>query len=82
MLEDGLTHPAKLDNVRLSGQFCWFELTISEGRNRQVRRMCDLLGLPVVRLKRVRVGFLDLAGLKTGGYRHLTPAEIKNLKRL
>ena len=82
MLEDGLTLPAKVENIRSSGHSCWFELTLSEGRNRQVRRMCDLLGLPVVRLKRVRIGFLDLAGLKTGCYRRLAIDEIERLKRI
>ncbi|HEY5674579.1 MAG TPA: pseudouridine synthase [Malonomonas sp.] len=81
-LDDGMTLPAKLENVRTSGQFCWFELTIREGRNRQVRRMCEQLGVPVVRLKRIRVGFLELAGIKTGSYRRLTAAEVERLKRL
>ena len=82
LLEDGPTLPAKVANIRSSGQFCWFELTINEGRNRQVRRMCDLLNLPVVRLKRVRIGFLELAELKPGSYRRLSLHEIERLKRL
>ena len=81
-LDDGPTQPAKVANIRSGGQFCWFELTIKEGRNRQVRRMCELLGLPVVRLKRVRIGFLELADLKNGKYRRLTSAEIERLRRL
>ncbi len=82
VLDDGLTLPAKVGNIRSTGHSCWFELTLSEGRNRQVRRMCDLLGLPVVRLKRVRIGFLALADLKTGCYRRLSSTEVERLKRL
>ena len=82
MLEDGMTQPAKVANVRTSGRSCWFELTLFEGRNRQVRRMCDLLGLPVVRLKRVRIAFLELADIKVGCYRRLPAADIERLMQL
>ena len=81
-LEDGPTRSAKVANVRASGQICWFELTIKEGRNRQVRRMCEALNLPVVRLKRLRIGFLELADLDTGSYRPLTGKEIARLRQL
>lgn len=81
-LEDGPTRSAKVANVRASGQICWFELTIKEGRNRQVRRMCEALNLPVVRLKRLRIGFLELADLETGSYRPLTGKEIARLRQL
>jgi 23S rRNA pseudouridine2605 synthase len=79
-LDDGPTLPAKVANVRNSLNICWFELTIREGRNRQVRRMCEAIGLPVVRLKRLRVAFLELRDLPTGRYRLLTDAEVKRLK--
>ncbi len=81
ILEDGKTAPAKVANIRTSGSNCWFELTLHEGRNRQVRRMCDVLGLSVVRLKRIRLGFLDLNNTTTGCYRHLTTGEINRLKK-
>ncbi len=81
-LEDGKTAPAKVQGVRMVGHNCWFELTIHEGRNRQVRRMCEALGLAVIRLKRVRLGFLDLTGVETGRYRLLTQHEIARLKQL
>jgi 23S rRNA pseudouridine2605 synthase len=82
VLDDGLTLPAKVENIRSAGHACWFELTLSEGRNRQVRRMCDQLGLPVVRLKRVRIGFLTVADLWAGFYRVLCSTEVELLKRL
>lgn len=81
-LEDGPTAPARVDKVRFSGGHTWFELTIHEGRNRQVRRMCETLGHPVSRLKRVRYAFLDLGGLRAGQFRELTAAEVARLKRL
>lgn len=82
VLDDGMTAPAQVTRVRSSGTHAWFELTIHEGRNRQVRRMCEALGLPVSRLMRIRYAFLTLEGLAPGQYRHLTPAEVSRLKRL
>jgi len=81
LLDDGKTAPAKVAKIRTSGSNCWFELTIHEGRNRQVRLMCEKLGLSVVRLKRIRLDFLDLNGVLSGSYRHLTVSEIRILKK-
>ena len=74
------TAPAKVDHNRMVGTHSWFELTIREGKNRQVRKMCEAIGLSVVRLKRIRVGFLDLGDLPVGKYRFLTGPEIERLK--
>ena len=82
ILEDGKTAPAKATKIRTSGANCWFELTIHEGRNRQVRRMCEDLGLSVVRLKRIRLDFLGLNGVISGCYRRLTTNEIQLLKKI
>ena len=82
LLDDGITAPAKVAKIRTSGSNCWFELTIHEGRNRQVRLMCEKLGLSVVRLKRIRLDFLDLNEVKSGSYRHLTVSEIEILKKI
>jgi len=81
-LDDGMTAPAGVANIRASGRHAWFELTLHEGRNRQVRRMCAALGLPVSRLMRIRYAFLTLEGLAPGQYRHLTPVEVARLKSL
>jgi len=81
-LDDGPTAPAELTALRYSGFNSWFELTLHEGRNRQVRRMCEAVGYPVVRLKRIRYGFLDLAGLRSGQSRLLTAAEIARLRTI
>jgi 23S rRNA pseudouridine2605 synthase len=74
-LEDGLTAPAR---VRRLGAHA-IELTIHEGRNRQVRRMCEAVGRPVRELVRVRFGPLELGDLKPGRCRRLTAAEIERL---
>jgi 23S rRNA pseudouridine2605 synthase len=55
-------------------------LTLREGRNRQVRKMCDAIGHPVVRLRRVRIGPIRDTGLKPGEFRDLTPREIAALE--
>lgn len=80
ILEDGKTASARVEKIRTTGSSCWFELTIHEGRNRQVRRMCEALGLTVVRLKRIRLDFLGLRDVATGRYRRLTGREIAKLK--
>jgi 23S rRNA pseudouridine2605 synthase len=82
LLEDGLTAPAQVSNVRKAGSHTWLELTIHEGRNRQVRRMCEAVGCPVSRLKRIRYAFLDLGTLRPGQCRQLSPAEVAHLKAL
>jgi 23S rRNA pseudouridine2605 synthase len=81
-LDDGPTAPARVEQVRCSGSHTWLQMTITEGRNRQVRRMCEAVGHPVSRLKRIRVAFLDLGELRSGQYRLLSPAEVKRLKAL
>lgn len=57
----------------------WLELILTEGRNRQVRRMTASVGLPTLRLVRAAIGRLTLAGLAPGQWRDLTPAELKTL---
>ncbi|MCW8858200.1 MAG: rRNA pseudouridine synthase [Deltaproteobacteria bacterium] len=81
-LDDGITAPAKVSQQRSVGSNHWFELTIHEGKNRQIRRMCETLGLTVVRLKRIKFGQLCLADLATGQYRVLTEKEIERLKKI
>lgn len=80
-LDDGPTAPAKVEKVRHSRNNSWFELTLQEGRNRQVRRMCQAVGFPVSSLKRVRLGFLTLKGMRPGDVRALTQSEIRRLRR-
>lgn len=81
-LDDGPTAPARVEDLRCTAGHSWFKLTIHEGRNRQVRRMCDAVGFSVSRLKRIRLAFLDLGELAPGRYRQLTAAEVELLRRL
>jgi 23S rRNA pseudouridine2605 synthase len=74
-LEDGRTAPARVRRLKADT----IELTIHEGRKRQVRRMCEAVGHPLKRLERVRFGPLELGGLKPGAYRLLNPAEVRRL---
>lgn len=60
----------------------WLELTLHEGRNRQVRRMTASVGIPTLRLVRIRIGSLTLSGLSPGEWRHLTSPEEQMLKKL
>lgn len=66
--------------VRLSIPTSWIELTLTEGRNRQVRRMTAAVGLPTLRLVRVAIGPLRLDGLAPGQWRDLTAAERRALR--
>jgi 23S rRNA pseudouridine2605 synthase len=79
-LSDGLTRPAKVRILTSGPKQSTFEIVIREGRNRQIRRMCSQLGLPVVRLLRVAIGGLQLKGLKPGTWRLLSNAEITELQ--
>ena len=76
-LDDGPSLPARVQ--RVAGDT--LEITIREGRKRQVRRMCEAVGHPVRRLERVGFGPLELGALRPGAYRKLTPAEVSALRR-
>jgi 23S rRNA pseudouridine2605 synthase len=80
-LQDGPTAPAR---ARLLLADCrsesLIELTIHEGRNRQVRRMCEAVGHPVLALERIAFGPVDLDGLPPGAHRPLSEAEIERLR--
>lgn len=83
-LEDGVTAPAraKVVSADKTKNKTIVEITIHEGRNRQVRRMFDAIGHPVQKLKRENYAFLHLGGLGTGDSRELTPHEVKKLRAL
>jgi 23S rRNA pseudouridine2605 synthase len=76
LLEDGPTGPARVR--RVSGEL--LELSIREGRNHQVRRMCEAVGHRVLALERVRLGPVRLAGLTVGAYRRLGEADVQALR--
>ena len=78
-LDDGLTAPARARVVGTNGDAAAVELTIHEGRTRQVRRMLEALGHPVTRLVRTRIGPIHDDRLRPGAWRHLTVAEVRAL---
>jgi pseudouridine synthase len=79
-LSDGITRPATVRRIRDSEKYTFLELTITEGRNRQVRRMIEALGAKVLKLVRTKLGPLTLEGLRIGEWRNLTPREVAALK--
>lgn len=79
-LSDGPTRPAVVRRQRDSEKYTFLEITITEGRNRQVRRMLEAVDSKVLKLVRVKLGPLTLDGLRIGEWRDLTPAEVSELR--
>lgn len=81
VLEDGYrTAPAEVRVEAAFGKGAWLNIILREGRKRQIRETCAQIGLPVVRILRVRIGSLTLGNLKTREWRYLTADEVKALK--
>lgn len=77
---DGYTiRPPKVKLIRADGERAKFLVTIHEGRNRQVRRMCEAAGMHCTRLRRIQEGSLTLGDLPLGKWRYLTEEEVKRL---
>ena len=80
-LKDG-TQLARCKIIPLRvGNNSWFEVTLTQGKNRQVRQMFEAVGHPVMKLRRKRIGFLTDEGLAPGGYRFLTEVEVTRILR-
>lgn len=79
-LSDGPTRPARVARVRDSAKYTHFEITLTEGRNRQVRRMVEALGATVLKLVRVKIGPIGIGTLPIAKWRLLTPREVHALK--
>lgn len=80
-LEDGISAPAEVTLVQDDKKGAWLTLNVTEGRNRQVKRMCEAVGHPVLRLRRTRVGPVDLGDLRPGQSRRLTAREMRALRQ-
>ncbi|HTW63072.1 MAG TPA: pseudouridine synthase [Bryobacteraceae bacterium] len=76
VLSDGPTQPAQVKRIRDSAKYSFIEVTISEGRNRQVRRMIEAIGSKVLKLVRTQIGAIQIGDLPIGRYRELTAAEV------
>lgn len=72
---------ASVREVRRNEKYTWFELTIREGKNRQVRRMCEAIGHPVLKLVRTRIGSFGLGKIPVGGFVPLEPDDLRKLTR-
>ena len=80
-LADGPTRPALVTRLRDSGKYTHFGITLTEGRNRQVRRMVEALEAKVLKLVRVRIGHIAIGRLPIGKWRLLTAAEVASLSK-
>ncbi len=82
LLEDGMTSPARAKMIKFENGKSIVEITIKEGRNRQVRRMFEAVGYNVLNLRRTSLGKLTLGGMEKGQYRNLEQREIDYLYSL
>lgn len=82
LLEDGITASAKVSVLKITNGILELGMTIYEGRNRQIRRMCKTVGIHLLELQRKKFGPIDLGNLKEGEYRKLSEKEIELLKKL
>jgi 23S rRNA pseudouridine2605 synthase len=82
MIDGHRSVPASLKLIESESETnAWFEVVLYEGRNQQIRKMFDLIGHSVIRLRRTAIGFLRDTGLKPGEYRELAPEEVKRFFR-
>ncbi|MCK5656623.1 MAG: rRNA pseudouridine synthase [Deltaproteobacteria bacterium] len=80
-LEDGITAPAELIVVEDDQKATWLSLTLREGRKHQVKRMCAAVGHPVLRLRRTKVGPIELDDLRPGEIRRLKSRAVRSLRK-
>jgi 23S rRNA pseudouridine2605 synthase len=80
VIDDFETQPAQVELITNELGRSVLKISIKEGRNRQIRKMCESVGLNVARLKRISIGNIKLGMLPTGKWRNLKDEEVKNLK--
>jgi len=78
-LSDGPTRPAEVARLRDGARHTFLEITLTEGRNRQVRRMIEAVGSKVLKLVRVAIGGIRIGDLQIGKWRHLSASEVRAL---
>ena len=77
-----ITTPAEVKKVSSDGSLTVLSIKLFEGRNRQIRKMCDMTELSVISLKRISIGNIKLGDLPTGKWRTLTPEQVESLKKM
>ncbi|HWY80088.1 MAG TPA: pseudouridine synthase [Candidatus Sulfotelmatobacter sp.] len=82
LLEDGITAPAIVHILKSTNTISVLDIIIHEGKNRQIRRMCEAVGIRLLELQRIKFGSLILDKLSIGNYRHLTNEEIMKLRKV
>jgi 23S rRNA pseudouridine2605 synthase len=80
LLDDGITAPAQVSIIKKTNEGFFLAMTIHEGRNRQIRRMCETVGVRLLALKRIAFGPIKIGSLTNGEWRELSKNEIKTLK--
>jgi 23S rRNA pseudouridine2605 synthase len=80
-LDRAVTAPAQIKRLRKTENNSWIEMTIYEGKKRQIRRMLERVGHPVIRLMRIRIDGVEMGALKPGTYRKMTLEEMKKIMR-
>lgn len=80
MLEDGKAKAVSCEIIGYSEKNCWLKITVTEGRNHLIKRMCLAIGHPVLKIRRIQFGSIKLGKLSTGEFRFLTNEEIERLK--
>ena len=78
--EAEMTSPARIEYDHVEPNGAWLQVTLREGRKRQIKRVAKALGHPVLRLIRIRVGPIQLGDLPPGQWRRLTPDEVAHLR--
>jgi pseudouridine synthase len=81
MKRGDLAQPLSVRRREDRGKYTWLDVILTEGKNREVRRMVEAVGFKVLKLVRTRIGFLTLEGLQVGKWRELTPGEVKFLQK-
>jgi 23S rRNA pseudouridine2605 synthase len=80
-LDRTMTAPAKVKRLRKTESNSWLEMTIYEGKKRQIRRMLERVGHPVIRLMRVRINGLEMGELKPGTFRRISQDELQRMNK-
>ena len=81
-LDNRATSPVEVKIYRETGKNCFLDMTLVEGKNRHIKKICEKVGHPVIRLKRTEFAKLNLIDLPDGAYRFLTPQEVRSVRSM